>query len=796
MSASLEPVPGGREIRAADSYPARLRGSADNYGYGYRFPTEDRKTLADYWRAILNHIWLVVGLVLLSTAATIVYMARQPDIFEARARVQVDVEDNSGYGAAPKGGSIVVNSSNDPIYFNTQLQILSSAGLLRRVARTLDLEHDQGFTRPPATQVKSTWQNVLHMFRLDATPKPDKSRSPNEIPRASSIFPALSDDDLSDAAHLEGQVGVLMRGLTIDPVKETRTSVKETRLIDISYAHLDPLVAAKISNTVADVYVRSNLEKKTSNGALAGSFLQQRISDLRNEIRDGEERLMSYGKDHKILSLDANQNMVVDRLAGLNRQLLEAENERALKEAAYRASLAPGAGDALADKEANLAAQAETKLADLRQKRAQLLVTDTEKMPEVQEIDKQIAVLEQQKKESRSRAVSVLTTNRETEYRQAVAREQDLRSSFEKQRAETITQNEAAINYKIIQQEIDTNKSLLEGLLQKSKENDVMLAGVANNVHVIDYAAVPRGPVSPQRWQTVGLALILSMVAGIALALMLDYLDNGLHTADELERVLHLPALAVIPTIKGAKRKRSLAPATTALTISRSHLFDDHPELILGGDERSPLAEAFRHMRTTVLLSTPGRAPRTLLVTSSVPSEGKTTSAINTAHILTQTGATVLLIDADMRHPRLHQLFGIENEAGLSTILASEKSESELAEYMTRFDSTNLYILTAGPLPANPADLLGSDQMITLLAKLSKTFDHVVIDSPPVNYFTDSVLISSAVDGVLLVVHGGTSSRQIVQRAKKCLQDVGAKIFGIVLNQAKTNTPETYYYNG
>ena len=217
-------------------------------------------------------------------------------------------------------------------------------------------------------------------------------------------------------------------------------------------------------------------------------------------------------------------------------------------------------------------------------------------------------------------------------------------------------------------------------------------------------------------------------------------------------------------------------------------------ELLMNVDGRSPLAEAYRHLRTSVLLSTAGRAPKSLLVTSSLPGEGKTTTAVNTAMSLAQTGASVVIIDADMRRPRLQAIFGMQGHEGLSSILSSDISEGDMLEMIRNDEESGLSVLTSGPIPPNPAELLGSDQMRRLLAALQANYTHVVIDSPPVSSFTDGVLISTMVDGVLLVVHGGRSSRHIVRRSKQLLSDVGAKIFGVVLNNVNLQSHDYYYY--
>lgn len=742
--------------------------------------------LLEYWRSIRKHIWLVIGIICLMTMLAAIYMARQPDIYEAHARVQVDLEINNPALGSFKNNSVVLNTSyQDPTYFNTQLQILSSAGLLSRVVKTLDLEHNQAFLNPRSANTRSTWESLKRMFGFgDKRKEQEQALKSDDSVLVDKIAPATSREDLVEVNRLAPYIESLQGGLS---VKE----IAETRIITIRYRHLDPEVSAKIVNAIADTFVQSNHEKKTETSSNSGDFLQKRIADLQSEIRGGEERLINYAKNHQILSLDASQNTVVERLAGLNRQLLEAGNDLKTAEAAYRAALQPGAASALAEGNGKQVSEIEIKLTELRQKRAQLMIEYTEKYPEVREVDQQIAVLENQARDSKSRATSVVTTNLETNYRQALAREQALRVDFNKQRGDTLTQNEAAVNYRILQQEIETNKSLLDGLLQRSKENDVVLAGTPNNIHVLDYAPKPKVPVAPNRMQGVFLAALLSLVFGIALARYLDYLDDSVRTVDDVEKLLRLPSLAVIPAIGSVSRRRLLRNVNAL----QKRNGNNQSELLLShNDGRSPLAEAYRQLRTSVLLSSAGGAPKTLLVTSSQPSEGKTTTVVNTATILAQTGASVLVVDADMRRPRIHTIFGLKNRNGLSTILANKMSEAEMLSLVEQHEESGLSVLTSGPIPPNPSELLGSEQMRRLVVALETTFTHIIIDSPPVASFTDGVLLSSLADGVLLVVHGGRASRAIVRRARQLLQDVGAKIFGVVLNNVNVRSHDYYYY--
>lgn len=784
-----------RELVKSDSdlsgieRPSDSQGTPHSYNYGVDPNAETEVNLLDYWRAVKKRLWLVISIMALITMLSVIYVARKPDIYQAGARVQVDLENNAALvGKTP----YVFGPANDPVYFNTQLQILVSPGLMRRVVKTLDLEHNPNFFKGNSAQKRTTWQTIKKMAGLGQDAPAPGSQTPDTLPLRTTVAEVSPNDDRAEAKRLQPYVGAILGGLKVDPVKETRGLYKETRLIDISYTHTDPEVAAKVVNAIAETYVFNNLERKTESNTNTGDVLQKRIAELQQTIRTDEERLVNYAKNNQILSLDASQNTVVERLGALNRQLVEAEKDLRDAGTAYEAANRTGAATALAEGDQLKANESEAKLAELRQKRAQLMVDATEEAPEVKEIDTQIAELDRQVKEIRSRKSNTILTNLETKYRQNLAREQALRKSYQQQRGETLTQNEAAINYRIIQQEIQTNKTLLDNLLQRSKENDVIMASKPNNISIIDYAIAPDGPIGPNRTRTVIMAMFLSLGLGVGFALFLEYLDDTVHSTDEVERLLHLPALAVIPSAAATGRRRLLG--TPGGLQKRNGFHSDNAELLMNVDGRSPLAEAYRHLRTSVLLSTAGRAPRSLLITSSLPGEGKTTTAVNTAVSLAQTGASVCIIDADMRRPRLRSIFGLSERAGLSSILSNDMSDEEMLALVSKDEASGLSVLTSGPIPPNPAELLGSDQMRRLMVTLQASFNHVVVDSPPVTSFTDGVLIASIVDGVLLVVHGGKSSRHVVKRARQLLKDVGAKIFGVVLNNVNLQSHDYYYY--
>ena len=343
---------------------------------------------------------------------------------------------------------------------------------------------------------------------------------------------------------------------------------------------------------------------------------------------------------------------------------------------------------------------------------------------------------------------------------------------------------------KLLQQNIETNKGFLDNLRKQQSSNDI-IAGLDNNIRVAQYAI--RRRIRSRPLDDDGPCCIVAFDAfrmGSS-RFSLSISDDTTERPRRSRATCSCRHLRLSFDRFDAETKCFLSEAQDRPDEETEPL---NSELLINADPRSSLAEAYRQLRTSILLSTAGHAPKSLLVTSSLPSEGKTTTATNTAISLAQTGAKVLIIDADMRRPRLHSVFGVSNGEGLSTILSSEMSENEILGVIQQEPSTKLNLLTSGPIPPNPAELIGSQPMAELLVTLQKNFTHVVIDSPPITSFTDGVLIASMVDGVILVVHSGKSSRQIVRRAKQLLNDVGARIFGVVLNNVDLRSQENYYY--
>lgn len=766
----------------------------------------DSFQLKEYWDAIRKRLWLVIGIVVLMTTLVAIYMSRKPDIYSATAWVQVDMEQvNPDLVTSDRQRPMM---ASDPAYFNTQLQLLNSHGLLRRVVKDHNLDATKEFQTAKAEGGTSAFRAVLRSVGLATDPNKERDRTP--ITDEASL---TSSEEVAEAVRLAPYVDIILRTLSIDPVREGRATFKDTRLIGVTFQHTSPEFAAYVANSIGEVFTVVNQEKRSGTNRKTNDFLQERIANLQADIRRDEEELVNRTQNAGILKTSEDQTIVIDRLAGLNKQKLEAEFARKEAEANYLTvkdspdkirSLAEAEMQRYTTERENTMQlfQSDTlkKVAELRQRRALMLQEYQEGTIEIAEIDAQITSLQKsidgalgnfrtQLDTFRQRISRQLLENLRTKYLQAKDHEEKILVDFNKQFAEAEGQDVSAVGIKLLEQNIETNRGFLDNLRKQVSGNDVASQGSDNNISVREIAIPNETPVLPRRMATVFAALLLSILFGMGLALVLEYLDDTVRSTEEVERYLNLPALAAIPAIDSMPRRK-------LLLVGSNDAEDEAPlsPLLVASDPRSSLAEAYRHLRTSILLSTAGRAPRTLLITSSLPSEGKTTTATNTAISLAQTGGRVLIIDADLRRPRLHSIFNVGNGEGLSTLLSSELTDADIDDAIKQDEKSKLYLMTSGPIPPNPAELLGSEQMSTLLRMLMSKFTHVVLDSPPIASFTDGVLIASIVDGVILVVHSGRSSRQVVKRSSQMLQEIGAKIFGVVLNNVNLKAKDNYYY--
>lgn len=740
------------------------------YGASAAQPTNIR----DYLFVIFKRKWLILSLVLVVTSLVTIQMFRTPSIFQGETTLRIEPKRNS----ILQTKEIVINSSqNDPNFIGTQLKLLQNPQLAQQVVLTLDLQHNPAFMGGQAQG--GLFSSLRNIFTRDRTPKP---ASPAVATGATIVSQStLAEQPLTaeELARLEPYEDAIISNEEVAPIEKTS-------LIEVKFKHTDPALAQKVTNTIAEVFISNNLEQRNIGSKNAQDLLAQEIAKLQLRDKQLQEKRINYAREKNIpLTSDPTLNVENLKLKELSSQVLEARQTRmkAQAEWAQANSSDPFAVEDV-QKSEYISKLRET-VSALREKRAALLEIYEKEWPEVKKVEAALAPREKELERATAETIKSIKSR----YESAAATEQSLNRSLIQQQGTTTQQTRDQIEMLAITQDLETNKQYLNGLMQKEKELRATQGSTekTSDISVATYSRLPKVPIGPARLRNILFAFILSLVAGIGLAFLLDFLDDTVNSMEDVDRYIHLPALALIPASKGDKARLIGMPAGAPAPGASN-------ALALVDDARSPVAEAYRHLRTSLLLSSAGQPPKTILVTSSQPSEGKTTTAINTAFMLAQTGAEVLIIDCDLRRPRLHAHFEVSNSVGLTNWLSGERNVDALIQSSEK--QPNLKLLTSGPVPPNPAELLGSDEMRKLLALLSERFAHIIIDSPPAISFTDASILSTMVDGVMLIVHGGKSSRAVVRRARQQLLDVGANIFGVVLNNVKLESQQDYYYAG
>ena len=745
-------------------YPALAGAAGTEYGLGY--PEEyGRIHLLEVWRTIRKRRWLIAATVVIVTSIVTVEMFRIKTAYQASAMIEIgkDVQAVQGPSAA------AVQDDSDNFYplvrIKTYMIELKSRPLLSDVAARLRLDQRPEFLA--AEDRRGVWSAIKSIGGRSAL------REAGESPPEQASDAADTDKQPgpgADANDLAALIRALDKNLSVEPIRDTR-------VIKVVFTHTDPKLAAEVVNAVTQSFIARSFSTKAEKYNNAASWLDRSTRELQAKVQKAEQSVADYTRDHNIYSTEGKETLTTDKLSRLHDQVMRAETDRLLKGSLYE-ELNMGRLDRLSEAFSDPKISELTKIrGELAATYAQLSVRYGPENPRVAESKKQMAEIDNQIRASRAS----LEARLRADYERSARDEVSLKGALDRAKTEAARQNQDAIQYGILKQDVDTAKSLYTEFLQKTNQANLELAQQSSALHVIEPAEVPTFPVDAKRLQGVLIALFVSLCAGLIFAFLLEYLDNTIKTVDDVARFVRLPALDVIPMMTAGKRglgpkRRAYAlaaagPAARALLASQAEIVEC--------DSASSAAEAYRVLRTSVLLCAAGSPPRTILVTSGQQGEGKTTTVINTAVSLAQLGAKVLIIDCDLRRPSAHKLFKLPNTAGLSTYLSREIDVEALIHTQ---ELKNLSLLPCGPIPPNPAELLSSQKMKDLLSAMSERFDHVLIDSPPLINVTDPIILSTIVDGVILVVHGGRSTRDVARRARQELVNAGAKIFGVVLN--------------
>ena len=716
--------------------------------------------LLEYGRVIKKRRATILTIAFVVFTIGLFATLKEKPVYRARVLVEIQKENPD----IPTLQELFQVESISDTYLETQYRILKSENLARRVIADLKLDRLTEFYQP------AFWWT---------RPKQEASLSP-AVDAGGNVSP----ESVIDNEVLKK----FQDRLDVEPLKRSR-------LVEVSFESNDRNLAAQVVNTLAATYIQQNLEARWQASQKASEWLSQQLLGMKSKLEKSEDDLQQYARDNGLLFLETDkgtsENIVTQRLRQLQEELTKSQADRYEKESLYLlvqqgdfASL-PGVFNN------KLMQDLTEKLAELERERSRLTSIFNPDYPQVKEIQSQIDESQTTLSGERERAAKAITND----YRAAVGRENMLQQAFKDQQREADLIAEKSVQYNILKREADTNKQLYVGLLEKLKETGVSTSMKATNIRVIDPAYPPKKPDSPRIPLNLSLALLLGLSLGIGAAFLQEHLDNSFKTAGEIERFLQLPALASVPAIESSTNGNGHGLYARARHLAndkhRSTSIVPSWNRIEGNGQNTPLAEAFHELRTSVLLSTAKHPPRTLLVTSAKGGEGKTTVAANLAVSLAQLGEKVLLIDADLRRPSLHKFFGVANTSGLVNFLTGSPDWRSL---LSQAAPIGLFVMPSGPVPPNPADLLSSEYMPLLIREATKEYKFVVLDSPPLLNLADSRVLATLVDGVILVVGGGITPRELVHRAYASAVDAGSHVLGATINFADAKSD--YYSYG
>ena len=724
----------------------------------------EEKHIRDYVRTLYKRRWIAIPAFLIVFLTMSVNALRETPLYQGRSQLLIEKD-------APNVASLDQMFQSQEGWFNdefyqTQHRILESRSLARRTIDAMKLWDAPRLGNGPIPKgsISPTgmmWSLVDGAIALVKRPFADSVTAHSE-PAAP---PPAEEPAGSETVAQSGRIDEFLGGLSIVPVRNTR-------IVEIRYTSTDPAFAAEAANAVAAAYIQQNMEFKLNTSKEAGDFLAERLAEQRSAVEASERELQNFKEANGAVSIaDGTSSIFVQRLTDLNAALIKAKTERITKQSLYNQLTSMQAAGTLDTFPAVLANDyiqgLKTNLAGLQREQAQLKERYGPNHPEWTKIESAV----QTASAKLTAEIGKVVEGVNSEYRAALAQEQSLQGALNAQKTEALGQNKMSVTYQVLQREADSNREIYESLLSRTKETGISGERRATNVRVVDRAEVPRGAISPNVRRDMTLAFLAAMVCGIGLAFGFEHLDNRIKTPQELKATLGIAFLGMVPRIGDEKN----APKNP----------------LLGDGVPQNFSEAFKSVRTNVLFSSADEGLRSLVITSAGPGEGKSVVASNLAIAMAQAGQRVLLIDGDMRRPRVHEIFSISQEPGLSNVLAGNARTTEAIRKTT---TAGLWLMPAGHIPPNPAELLGSKRYGDFIGSLSLHFDWVIIDTPPVMVVADGSICANQATGVVFVVGADHTTRQTARAAVEQLDAANARLIGSVLNRVDL-VRNPYYYS-
>ena len=752
----------GDTLPGQPAYP-RAYDHQDAHSYNYTTEEDDAQIdYAKYIRGIFKRKWLIAVLVFMTTILVTFEMYRRKEYYQSYSVISIGKEDTS---LVKYGENDLVIQSDESI--KTKLFMLNSTLLIEDVIVGMKLDQGPEILKPEKRTLHETFQSIGNRILLKPIQNPVLNITETAVVPEAPMAPTHQ-ISTADRWRLEPYVALFDDMYSVE-------AISDTRLIKIKFTHPDPVLAAAVCNRITQMFIQRTFQGKTDKLNETSGWLERTTRELKSRVEKAEQALADYSRARTIIAPLGNGSLAVEKITRLQGEATRAETERIIKESLYeeakrgRVALIP---EAFTNPRIT---ELQKKLGELTIQSAQIDVNYGPDNPQSVEINQQIASIQKQI-DSYGRTME---EKLKIDYERAIRDEKSLKAAMAAARQEGAQENAETIQFGILQQEVETSKSLYRGFLEKSNQAKFEMAQQENNIHLIQSARTPRIDIGPQRKQWILIGMFFSLFLGVGLAILIEYFDQTIQNINDIDRHLQLPTLAAIPKI-------DLPSGRSFLKSKPVKQFADKPDEsflspALALDSHSQAAEAYRLLVASLMLSVDSDSSKTLLFTSSQPNEGKTTTTINTAMSIAQLGKSVLIIDCDLRTPRISEELGINPCPGLSDFLLGK---AQLNNVIQKYKTQNLSVLPSGSIPEKPAELISSRKMKILLGVLHQHYDHIIIDSPPMANLADPVILSTLVNGVILVVQAGKSNRDVVRRSRRELLSVGANLLGVVLNFA------------
>lgn len=714
-------------------------------------PVAEEIHLRDYIRILAKRKWLVVSSFVIIVVSTALFTFTMDPIYEATAKIVIEKENPNVVSIQ----EVFALDAADSDYSQTQFEILQSRTVARKVIERLDLTKTEEFNPTPKNDAVS-----VALQTLRETVASIKLAIKTMLTPEHQLGQAMQEE--SDSQIVDNFLG----RLTIDPVRNSR-------VVNVRFKAKDPVLAAHVTDAITQIYIELGLETKLLAVQDAVSWLANRIQEERIKVEEAQMRFQKYKEDNSIITdfTSDTEQVTQQKLAELNSKVIEAEAARV--EAETRYGQTRGISSESLDSVAEILSSPVIQSIKASEMTVQNSIAELSKKygnnhPQSIALKAELGELRKRKSVEGQKIIQSLENN----YELALAKERSFKAALRNQERGALDLSNKSIQYGVLQREAESAKEVYDLLVKRFKEAALTEDMKTVNVRVVDKAEIPSIPIKPKKSMNLLLALVLGLTVGTGLAFFSEYLDNTLKTPDDVVNYLRMPYLGMVPEVDDID------------TNSPSAVFLRHgPKTIA--------SESIRGLRSNLFFSRADQKPQVILLTSATPQEGKTLVAVNLASSMAQSGCRTLVIDADMRRPRIHQTLGIENEAGLANILSGVSSPEAV---IRRTCIENLDVITAGPTPPNPAELLGSKLMTGILDGLRKHYEHIIIDTPPVTAVTDATILSQYSDGVVVISKAFVTPKELVRTAIETLQKVNSKIFGVVLNSVNMDKEGAYYY--